>query len=113
MVVAVLTGVAYCEYSLPGDTISDGDAEVLVVLADAGISCERRGEYGGGGDATGSAGNVSVLIPNAPSRWNSHRQGLAAGFPMLLFVMFAWAGWVRLPERNDSNSSIVADCMVH
>lgn len=55
IVVAALTGVACCEGSDEGDTVSDGDAVPRGLIGDWSWFPSRLGEYGGGGEATGSA----------------------------------------------------------
>ena len=51
-VVAALVGVRPREESVPGDIVSEGDVTLLSLCDSSGLC----GEYGGGGDATGSIG---------------------------------------------------------
>ena len=51
IVVAALVGVVPCDASVPGDMVSEGDTTPLPSPCDSPSLC---GEYGGGGDATGS-----------------------------------------------------------
>lgn len=57
MVVAALTGVPYREGSVAGETVSEGDTVPCKLRGESirlpSRSC-RLGEYGGGGEATGS-----------------------------------------------------------
>lgn len=54
VVMAALTGVDWCEESVSGDVLSDGEVKSSGLRGDVCDSCSRRGEYGGGGEATGS-----------------------------------------------------------
>ena len=53
-VVAALTGVPYWEGSVPGDVVSEGETRLAERRCESCSSRSRRGEYGGGGEATGS-----------------------------------------------------------
>lgn len=55
MVVAALTGVACWEGSDEGDIVSGGDIVSHGLDGDCSWFSSRLGEYGGGGEATGSA----------------------------------------------------------
>ena len=54
IVVAALTGVLYREGSESGDVVSAGEAISTTVRCLDSLVSSRRGEYGGGGEATGS-----------------------------------------------------------